>query len=322
MFLEERLSLRLDHSSSHRNSEILIMSRMDDSKLRLQWRDHGNELSRLSRDVFCREDLSDVTLTCRGGAPFSAHKMILAAASTYFRNFFMEVRGKINQHQVIFMKDIEPSEMEYLLQFIYLGEVDIPSLELERLITISKDLGIIGLDAVKKEEDVVEERRVLHAKKRKSQATPKSPDPMTPKLAKVEEDPIYDDDTAENHQVPFDEYIDGGEDDQVVEDDVRDSKHEDDSGVDEGKDPDFSLTSARRKSSGGGKKLSPIWNHFNVSVTDLKYAQCLHCDKLISRGSSIPGKMTISGMKNHFRTQHQDVDQTENSATPQCPEVV
>ena len=64
-----------------------------------------------------------------------------------------------NQHQVIFMKDIEPSEMEYLLQFIYLGEVDIPSLELERLITISKDLGIIGLDAVKKEEDVIGERR-------------------------------------------------------------------------------------------------------------------------------------------------------------------
>ena len=57
------------------------------------------------------------------------------------------------------MKDIEPSEMEYLLQFIYLGEVDIPSLELERLITISKDLGIVGLDAVKREEDVIGERR-------------------------------------------------------------------------------------------------------------------------------------------------------------------
>ena len=101
---------------------------MDDSKLRLQWRDHGKELSKLSRDVFCHEDLSDVTLTCHGGTPFSAHKIILAAASTYFRNFFMEVRGKINQHQVIFMKDIQPSQMEYLLQFIYLGEVDIPNL--------------------------------------------------------------------------------------------------------------------------------------------------------------------------------------------------
>ena len=49
---------------------------------------------------------------------------------------------------MIFVKDVEPSEMEYLLQFIYRGEVDIPSDELERLIEIAKDLGIVGLDAV------------------------------------------------------------------------------------------------------------------------------------------------------------------------------
>lgn len=55
------------------------------NKLRLQWRDHGSELASLSRDVFCREDLADVTLACRGGAPFPAHKMVLAAASTFFR---------------------------------------------------------------------------------------------------------------------------------------------------------------------------------------------------------------------------------------------
>ena len=49
---------------------------------------------------------------------------------------------------MIFVKDVEPSEMEYLMQFIYRGEVDIPSEDLERLIEIAKDLGIIGLDAV------------------------------------------------------------------------------------------------------------------------------------------------------------------------------
>ena len=36
------------------------------------------------------------------------------------------------------MKDVDPSEMEYLLQFIYLGEVDVPGPHLERLIAISK----------------------------------------------------------------------------------------------------------------------------------------------------------------------------------------
>ena len=75
--------------------------------------------------------------------------------------------------------------------------------------------------------------RVMHATKRKAQAAPKSP----PKLAKVEEDPIYDDDddTAadDQQQDPFDEYMDGnggGEDvDHVAESDVRDESEVKDS---------------------------------------------------------------------------------------------
>ena len=83
-----------------------------------------------------------------------------------FRNFFFTEKqaSKTNQqHQVIFLKDVEPEEMESLLQFIYLGEVDVPGAELNRLIAISRDLGIRGLDAVKREyqeEDyVVREQR-------------------------------------------------------------------------------------------------------------------------------------------------------------------
>ena len=57
------------------------------------------------------------------------------------------------------MKDIEPTEMEHLLQFIYLGEVDVPGQELERLIAISKELSIIGLDTIKQEEDAPLQRR-------------------------------------------------------------------------------------------------------------------------------------------------------------------
>ena len=57
------------------------------------------------------------------------------------------------------MKDIEPAEMEHLLQFIYLGEVDVPGQELERLIAISKELAIIGMDAIKQEEDAPLQRR-------------------------------------------------------------------------------------------------------------------------------------------------------------------
>ena len=64
---------------------------------------------------------------------------------------------------MIFVKDVEPSEMEYLMQFIYRGEVDIPSEDLERLIEIAKDLGIIGLDAVNTDNgEKKSDRRYVH----------------------------------------------------------------------------------------------------------------------------------------------------------------
>ena len=45
--------------------------------------------------MFGSDDLTDVTLTCRGGAAYHANKMVLAAASAYFRNFFREVKCKM-----------------------------------------------------------------------------------------------------------------------------------------------------------------------------------------------------------------------------------
>jgi len=186
----------------------------DSAKLRLQWHDHGNELSRLSREIFGNDDLTDVTLTCRGGTPFYAHKIILAAASTYFKSFFKEVQGKINQHPVIFVKDAEPSEMEYLMQFIYRGEVDIPSEDLERLIEIAKDLGIIGLDAVNTDNgEKKSDRRTLKGTKRKSATSPAASTSKLPKVKREHDDPLGDED--------FGDFID--EDDASDDDDGDDT---------------------------------------------------------------------------------------------------
>ena len=88
----------MEHENRDRDHpELVIVSQMEDSatKLRLQWRDHGNELSQLSREIFGNDDLTDVTLTCLGGSPYHAHKMVLAAASTFFRNFFKEIQCKM-----------------------------------------------------------------------------------------------------------------------------------------------------------------------------------------------------------------------------------
>ena len=247
----------------------------------------------------------------------------------YFRNFFFTEgqAGKMNQHQVIFLKDVEPEEMESLLQFIYLGEVDIPGAELERLIAVSKELGIRGLDAVKKEatekETVVVDRRKT---KRKSKTPPA---PESPKRANIDEIPICDGDVGD-HQDPFDadEYVD--EDYPVAESDVRGRGPEDDSGMDD--ETENNELAPQKASQGGvpmsqggvpisqggvpmshakrgrplGKRWSAIWDHFSVSETDPKYAICVHCGRSISRGSVEPSKQSLFGMKSHFNRLHKE----------------
>merc|ERR1719414_760641 len=132
--------------------------------------------------------------------------MVLAAASTYFRKFFKEIKCKMPQHQVIFMKDVDPSEMEYLLQFIYLGEVDIPSTDLERLITISRELGIVGLNAVKSEKEATQEetseRRMPKVAKRirKPPTIKEVPPPKRPRV-KADPEPIYQQEVIKVNQV-------------------------------------------------------------------------------------------------------------------------
>merc|ERR1712154_118153 len=132
--------------------------------------------------------------------------MVLAAASTYFRKFFKEIQCKMPQHQVIFMKDVDPSEMEYLLQFIYLGEVDIPSTDLERLITISRELGIVGLNAVKSEKENTQEetseRRMPKVAKRirKPPTIKEVPTPKRPRV-KADPEPIYQQEVIKVNQV-------------------------------------------------------------------------------------------------------------------------
>ena len=187
------------------------------SKLRFEWRDHSNELSKLSRELFGQDDLSDVTLTCRGGAAYHAHKMVLVAASTYFRNFFKEVKGKITQHQVIFMKDIEPAIMEHILQFLYLGEVEVPNDDVEAIIKISRELGVVGLSTIKTKEE--------------------SEDGHSARLGKRKLDPIHNLDTAKKEKIDSElceknEFIDNTEEIDDIED-CEDEEAEDDEDVEE-----------------------------------------------------------------------------------------
>ena len=129
------------------------------------------------------------------------------------------------------MKDIEPAEMENLLQFVYQGEVEIPKTDVEHIIKISKELGIVGLSEIKSKEQDCEGRESTMPSKRRLD----SPHiPPTAKLAKIQ--PEHNDyidsdgDDTDNEQEEEDdenEEDEESEDTEEEEDDVEDQHQED-----------------------------------------------------------------------------------------------
>ena len=86
----------------------------------------------MSSDTF-----TDVTLVCDDQKQLKAHKVILSAFSSVFKNIFTQ-----NNIPLIYLRGIDYSEMESIIQFIYLGETAFYQERLEVFLKVAKDLDI------------------------------------------------------------------------------------------------------------------------------------------------------------------------------------
>jgi len=84
--------------------------------------------------------LLDITLAAEGKY-LKAHKIILAASSTYFEDLLSDPQ---DQQPMIFFRDVGFTELEVLVKFIYTGVVDIPGSSLDSFISLAKSLGVTG----------------------------------------------------------------------------------------------------------------------------------------------------------------------------------
>ena len=68
--------------------------------------------------------LTDVTLICDDKVRIEAHKLVLCAGSSFFRDFL--VYNNANSHPMIFLKGVKQQELQPLVQFLYNGETTVP----------------------------------------------------------------------------------------------------------------------------------------------------------------------------------------------------
>ncbi|CAL4102361.1 unnamed protein product [Meganyctiphanes norvegica] len=147
-------------------------------QLCLHWKDFHTNIS--TEFVSLREDeeFVDITLAC-DGKQVKAHKMVLSACSLYFKRL---LKGNPCQHPIVFLKDVTFAYLEYLLDFMYHGEVNVPHTELAKFIKIADALGIKGLaqdEKIKESESYIEACSPLSTR-----------DPPTPELVHLREEVI------------------------------------------------------------------------------------------------------------------------------------
>ncbi|XP_065343146.1 protein bric-a-brac 1-like isoform X3 [Cloeon dipterum] len=107
----------------------------------LRWNNFQSNIVSVLDNLKEQEDLVDVTLVCEGHA-VKAHKVILSACSPYFRNVFKE---NPCQHPIVILKDVQNTELDALLSFMYQGEVYISQDRLSSFLRTAEILQVRGL---------------------------------------------------------------------------------------------------------------------------------------------------------------------------------
>lgn len=120
----------------------MLLKKMGTSQqFSLRWNNYLRHITCAFDSLRSDEDLVDVTLSCEGKR-IRAHKMLLSACSTYFRDLFKE---NPCQHPVIIFRNVKFEDLAALVDFMYQGEVNVVQDQLASFLTTAELLAVQGL---------------------------------------------------------------------------------------------------------------------------------------------------------------------------------
>jgi len=114
---------------------------MSSEKFCLRWNDFEHNISSAFRELRDDKDFFDVTLAC-DDEQIQAHKVILSACSPFFRNV---LRRNAHQHPLLYLKGVNYTDLQAVLNFMYHGEVNVAQEELNSFLSVAEDLRVKGL---------------------------------------------------------------------------------------------------------------------------------------------------------------------------------
>ena len=132
------------------------MGEMGSEKVFLSWNKFQTCLVSSYQRLYNSSDFSDVTLVCGDGQKIKAHKIVLASSSNLFGQMLCS-DGVISQetaHPLVYMRGISFATLSALMDFVYKGEVEVMSDQVDELLEVATELGLEGLG--RREQDKVD----------------------------------------------------------------------------------------------------------------------------------------------------------------------
>ena len=112
---------------------------MHPEKYSLTWHTYSDHLKSMMRELMMNEDFSDITLVTEDKKHIKANINILSACSPVFKDI---LRKEKNSNQIMYLRGVQFSEMESIMQFIYLGEATFYEERMDEFLSVSKSLEI------------------------------------------------------------------------------------------------------------------------------------------------------------------------------------
>ena len=111
-------------------------------KFCLKWNDFQTTVSQSFGLLRKEEHFFDVTLVSDDEIQISAHKLVLASSSSFFKSV---LRKSPHSHPLVYLSGVDSANLEFIMNYIYHGEVQISQELLDAFLDVAQKLKVSGL---------------------------------------------------------------------------------------------------------------------------------------------------------------------------------
>jgi len=115
---------------------------MGEEQYCLKWNSYKSSVTSAFKKLRENQEFVDVTLSSEGKS-CQAHRVVLSASSPYFRDLLGGLQAW--QHPVLLLRDVPYSDLVAVLEFVYVGQVNITQNRLQSFLKTAQYLQISGL---------------------------------------------------------------------------------------------------------------------------------------------------------------------------------